>query len=55
MILYIEKDILNYPQTKKIISLFPDAEKIYIKNYKNIFDKNIPLYQEKSIIVAKLT
>lgn len=55
MILYIEKDALNYTQTDKIISLFPRAEKIYIKNYKNIFDKNVPLHQEKSIIIAKLT
>lgn len=55
MILYIEKDTINYPQTQKILSLFPDADKIYIKNYKNIFDKSIPLHQEKSIIIAKLT
>ncbi len=55
MILYIEKDAVDYPTTKKNISLFPQAEKIYIKNYKNIFDKHIPLHQEKSIIVAKLT
>jgi hypothetical protein len=55
MILYIEKNTINYPQTKKIIDFFPDADKIIIKNYKNIFDKNIPLHQEKSIIIAKLT
>ncbi len=55
MILYIEKDTINYPQTQKILSFFPDADKIIIKNYKNIFDKNIPLNQEKSIIIAKLT
>ena len=55
MILYIEKDTINYPQTRKIIDFFPDADKIIIKNYKNIFDKNIPLHQEKSIIIAKLT
>jgi len=53
MILYIEKDVLNYPQTEKIISLFPSASKVFIKNYKNIFDKSIPLYQEKSIVIAK--
>lgn len=55
MILYIEKDAVNYPQTNKIISLFPSATKIFIKNYKNIFDKYIPIHQEKSIIIAKLT
>lgn len=55
MILYIEKDTLNYPQTKKIISLFPSTSKIIIKNYKNIFDKNIPFHQEKSILIAKIT
>lgn len=55
MILYIEKDTINYPQTQKILSLFPDVDKIIIKNYKNIFEKKIPLHQEKSIIIAKLT
>ncbi|MDD3303078.1 MAG: hypothetical protein PHN31_05995 [Candidatus Gracilibacteria bacterium] len=53
MILYIEKDVLDYPQTEKIISLFPSASKVWIKNYKNIFDKSIPLHQEKSLIIAK--
>lgn len=55
MIIYIEKDALNYTQTNKIISLFPEATKIIIKNYKNIFDKNIPLHQEKCIVIAKIT
>lgn len=55
MILYIEKDALNYTQTNKIISLFPGATKIIIKKYKNIFDKNIPFHHEKSIIIAKIT
>lgn len=54
MIIYIEKDTLKYPQTDKIISLFPSASKIIINNYKNIFDKNIPLHQEKCIVIAKI-
>lgn len=54
MILYIEKDTLYYPQTDKIISHFPLAAKIIINNYKNIFDKNIPLHQEKCIVIAKI-
>lgn len=55
MILYIEKQAIDYKTTKDIINQFKDAQKIYIDNYKNIFDKSIPLNQDKSIIIAKLT
>jgi hypothetical protein len=41
MKIYIEHQVKNYPQTQKIIEKFPNAEIIWIKNYKNIFDKNI--------------
>ncbi len=54
MILYIENEAINYSTTQKIIQQFPKFQIIYIDNYKNIFDKTIPYYQENSIIIAKL-
>lgn len=55
MILYIEKQIKNNPQTKKIIELFKKSPIIFINNYKNIFDKNTSNFPlEKSIIIAEL-
>jgi hypothetical protein len=41
MILYIETQAAHYPQTEQIISKFPRAEIVWIKHYKNLFDKNI--------------
>ena len=56
MILYIEKQAIDYKRTQKIISVFKNADIIYIDHYKNIFDKKIGnLRVEKCIIVAKLT
>jgi len=55
MRIYLEKQALNYPQTKKILKNFKNCEIIYIKNYKNLFDREF--YQvdiKKSIIIAKL-
>jgi spore photoproduct lyase len=55
MILYIEKQAIDYKQTKKIINYFKNSKIIYINNYKNIFDKNYKnLHAKKSIIIAKL-
>lgn len=42
MILYVEEQILNHPRTIHICSLFPSAQKIIIKHYKNIFDRKFP-------------
>jgi spore photoproduct lyase len=39
MIIYIEKQAKNYPQTKKIIEKFQNSSIIWIDNYKNLFDK----------------
>ena len=56
MILYIEKQAVEYKHTQKIISVFKNADIIYIDHYKNIFDKKIGNFSvEKCIIVAKLT
>lgn len=39
MILYIEKQALDYPLTQKIVQHFSHANIIHIDHYKNIFDK----------------
>jgi spore photoproduct lyase len=55
MIIYIEKQAKNYPQTIKILEKFKNSSIIYIDNYKNIFDKDFTnLDSKKSLIIAKL-
>ncbi|MDD3145381.1 MAG: hypothetical protein PHV23_04695 [Candidatus Gracilibacteria bacterium] len=55
MIIYIEKQALEYEQTKKIIERFKNSTIIYIDNYKNIFDKDYTnLDSKKALIIAKL-
>ena len=55
MIIYIEKQAINYPQTQKIIERFKNSSIIYIDNYKNIFDKDYTnLDSKKALIIAKL-
>ena len=55
MIIYIEKQAINYPQTQKIIEKFKNSSIIFIDNYKNIFDKDYTnLDSKKALIVAKL-
>lgn len=55
MIIYIEKQALEYKQTKKIIEKFKNSTIIFIDNYKNIFDKDYTnLDSKKSLIIAKL-
>ncbi|NCO31745.1 hypothetical protein GW891_02870 [bacterium] len=55
MIIYIEKQALEYEQTKKIIEKFKNSSIIYIDNYKNIFDKDYTnLDSKKALIIAKL-
>ncbi len=56
MQIYIEKQAKNYPQTKNILQKFKSANIIWIDNYKNIFDKKIPLNTslKPNFIVAKL-
>lgn len=55
MILYIETQAKHYPQTDHIIRIFPRAEIVRIKHYKNLFDKNITHTTEDCLIVARLT
>lgn len=55
MIIYIEKQVKDYKQTKKIIEKFKNVSIIFIDNYKNLFDKNLPQNSNKnSFIIAKL-
>jgi spore photoproduct lyase len=55
MIIYIEKQALEYKQTKKILEKYKNSQVIYIDNYHNIFDKNYTnLDSQKSLIIAKL-
>ena len=56
MIIYIEKQVKNYPQTKKILEKYKKSQVVFIDHYKNIFDKNYKnLNSKKSLIVAKLS
>ncbi len=55
MLIYIEKQAIDYPQTKKILEKFKNSKVIYINNYKNLFDKNYTnLFSKKSLIIAKI-
>jgi hypothetical protein len=53
MIIYIEKSLKGNIQAQKILTKYLDSDIIWIDNHKNIFDKNIALTREKSIILAK--
>lgn len=58
MILYIEQKIIDHPRTQQICNFFPNARKIIINHYKNIFDRKFPqqLYKRKDILVlAQIT
>ena len=54
-ILYIEQQAKQYPLTKEICERFPNAQKIYIKHYKNLFDKKLPYKTKKALLLAKNT
>lgn len=55
MLIYIEKQSLEYKQTKKILQKFKNSTIIYIDNYKNLFDKDYTnIDAKKSLIIAKL-
>jgi spore photoproduct lyase len=55
MIIYIEKQAKNYPQTQNILEKFKSSQVIYVDHYKNIFDKNYKnINSKKSLIIAKL-
>lgn len=52
MIIYVEKKYKENKITQNILSKYKKREVLYIENYKNIFDKNISVIPEKSIIIA---
>lgn len=55
MLIYVEKQALELPQTKKILEKYWKTKIIHIDNYKNIFDKSYKnLDTKKSLILAKL-
>lgn len=54
MIIYVEKSVIDNPQTKKILSFYKNSIVLEVDNYKNIFDKNIPWKTVKSLIIAKV-
>ncbi len=54
-IIYIEDQAREYQLTQEICEIFPNAQKVYIKHYKNLFDKQIPYKHKKSLLLAKQT
>ena len=54
MILYIEQDILENPRTQIFLDKYPRAERVIIRNYKNIFDKKISYPIDDCMILAAL-
>ncbi len=54
---YIEEDIIDHPRTKQILSCMPNAARIFIKRYTEVFNKksqNFRLQKMKpSLILAK--
>jgi spore photoproduct lyase len=55
--IYIEKDIVNHPNTIRILSHFPKSRQIIIKHYKDIFCRSRQNYslqkQSQNLILAK--
>ena len=55
MLVYIENKIKNNSQVLSFIAKFKNIDVIYVDNYKNIFDKKMPVWnKEKTIIFAEL-
>ncbi len=56
MIIYVENQVRNFSLVKKILNKYSFANVVFIKNYKNIFDKTIPynVSQKPNFILAKL-
>lgn len=55
--IYVEKDVINHPVTKKLLSRFPKAGQVEINHYKDVFSRNNQnfLIQKRapSLILAK--
>ena len=55
MLVYIENKIKNNSQVLSFIDKFKNIDVVYVDNYKNIFDKKMPVWnKEKTIIFAEL-
>ena len=57
--IYIERAVADHPRTQKILAAFPNARRIYVENYREIFDRrrqNYPLQQAaRALILARNT
>ena len=57
--IYIERAVADHPRTQKILAAFPNARRIYVENYREIFDRrrqNYPLQQSaRALILARNT
>ncbi|HEY8500056.1 MAG TPA: radical SAM protein [Clostridia bacterium] len=55
--IYIEKDIIDHPNTIKILSHFPKSRQVLINHYKDIFNRSRQNYllqkQSQNLILAK--
>ena len=52
--IYVEERALEYPLTKEILDKIPDATVIYIKHYKDVFDRkrqNAPLQKSNQALI----
>lgn len=57
--IYMEQAAADHPRTQKILAAFPNARRIYVENYREIFDRrrqNYPLQQaSRALIIAQNT
>ena len=57
--IYMEQAAADHPRTQKILAAFPNARRIYVENYREIFDRrrqNYPLQQaSRALILAQNT
>lgn len=54
MIIYVENSVSQLEITSKILAKYSQWEVLSISNYKNIFDKPIPLKPQKSFVLASV-
>lgn len=57
--IYIECAIADHPRTERILTSFPGAERIYVENYREIFDRHRQSYPlqraSRALILARNT
>lgn len=55
--IYVEQDAREYPLTKEVLGRFPDARVIYIRHYKDVFNRKKQDYRvqsnSRSLILAR--